>query len=270
MNAGEVYLSAQEQSSVHQAVRKAGHELTDANGSACPVLTQFHQSALAHKRQQGSLEGWTPGLAKPATARSIGAELARIEQDARRARREALKAAGVKPRYLSRAEAEHVVRGALNACMDDKPPKATALLREAGVSPEHAAKLASRPSPHISRAWDETCQHPNREVMHMTKVLTRRHERIIQSGSLANAVQGIYYSAAHAKDRQKLAAHERQLAEHERRIREMEARLAAVEAGDNWKAIAERMRAEGHSYGSIAKATGQSRSGISSHLTRHK
>lgn len=104
----------------------------------------------------------------------------------------------------------------------------------------------------------------------MTKVMTRRQERHIQSGSLANAVQGIYYSAAHAKDRQKLAAHERQLAEHEQRIKEMEARLAAVEAGDNWKAIAERMRAEGASHNAIAQAIGKTRDAVAGYLRRCK
>lgn len=268
MSAHEVCLDTQEQSRVCQAVRAAGHELVDAKGNASPALAQFRQSAQQHKRQHGSLEGWTPGPAKP--ARPLGAELARIEQDARRARREAIKAAGVQTRYLSLAEAEHVIRGALNACMDDKPPKATALLREAGVSPKDAAKLASRGSPHIVRVWNETRQHPNREVMLMTKVMTRRQERHIQSGSLANAVQGIYHSAAHAKDRQKLAAHERQLAEHEQRIKEMEARLAAVEAGDNWKAIAERMRAEGASHNAIAQAIGKTRDAVAGYLRRCK
>lgn len=261
MSAHEVCLDTQEQISLHKAVRTAGHEPTDASGNASPALAQFRQSALEYKSQHGSLEGWTPGPAKP--ARTLGAELARIEQDARRARREAIKAAGVQTRYLSLAEAEHVIRGALNACMDDKPPKATALLREAGVSPKDAAKLASRGSPHIVRVWNETRQHPNRDVMHMTKVMTRRHERNIQSGSLANAVEGIYYSAAHAKDRQKLA-------DHEQRIKEMEARLAALEAGDNWKAIAERMRAEGASHNAIAQAIGKTRDAVAGYLRRCK
>ncbi|EIO9964684.1 hypothetical protein G7008_20540 [Pseudomonas psychrotolerans] len=261
MSAHEVCLDTQEQISLHKAVRTAGHEPTDASGNASPALAHFRQSALEYKSQHGSLEGWTPGPAKP--ARTLGAELARIEQDARRARREAIKAAGVQTRYLSLAEAEHVIRGALNACMDDKPPKATALLREAGVSPKDAAKLASRGSPHIVRVWNETRQHPNREVMHMTKVMTRRHERNIQSGSLANAVEGIYYSAAHARDRQKLA-------DHEQRIKEMEARLAALEAGDNWKAIAERMRAEGASHNAIAQAIGKTRDAVAGYLRRCK
>lgn len=261
MSAHEVCLDTQEHVSLHKAVRTAGHEITDANGNASPALAQFRQSALEYKSQHGSLDGWTPGPAKP--ARTLGAELARIEQDARRARREVLKAAGVQPRYLSLAEAEHVISGALNACMADKPPKATALLREAGVSPKDAAKLASRGSPHISRVWNENRQHPNREMMHMTKVMTRRQERHIQSGSLANAVEGIYYSAAHAKDRQKLA-------DHEQRIRELEAKMAALEAGDNWKAIAERMRAEGASHNAIAQAIGKTRDAVAGYLRRCK
>lgn len=97
----------------------------------------------------------------------------------------------------------------------------------------------------------------------MTKVMTRRHERNIQSGSLANAVEGIYYSAAHARDRQKLA-------DHEQRIKEMEARLAALEAGDNWKAIAERMRAEGASHNAIAQAIGKTRDAVAGYLRRCK
>ncbi|EHK71437.1 hypothetical protein PPL19_07126 [Pseudomonas psychrotolerans L19] len=268
MSAHEVCLDTQEQISLHKAVRTAGHESTDASGNASPALAQFRQSALEYKSQHGSLDGWTPGPATP--ARTLGAELARIEQDARRARREAIKAAGVQTRYLSLAEAEHVISGALNACMDDKPPKATALLREAGVSPKDAAKLASRGSPHIVRVWNETRQHPNRQIMTMTKVMTRRHERNIQSGSLANAVEGIYYNAAHAKDRQKLADHERQLADQKQRIRELEAKMAALEAGDNWKVIAERMRAEGASHSAIAQAIGKTRDAVAGYLRRCK
>ena len=45
-------------------------------------------------------------------------------------------------------------------------------------------------------------------------------------------------------------------------------RCDIVEAGKHWHDVARAMRADGQSYGAIAKHTGQSRSSVSSYLTR--
>ena len=258
-----VYLSDEESAQVCRAAKDLGIQDMDAIHGVTRDFRELSRQAREHKQQHGDLDGWLPPKPKPA---GVGAELAGIEREARAKRREVLRDAGVVTVYLNAMQILAVLTGAMNDCMQDKGrPRAADLLRGCGVPASEVSKLASKGSKHIKAAWVALSQHAHVKEMGMHDVRNGRRDRSIQNGRLANAVAEIYELADRTKDRQRISKLEQRDKEREQRMAELEQRVAALEVGDNWKAIAERMRAEGASFGQIAIAVGKSKSTVVSH-----
>lgn len=268
MNAYSEYipLTEQEQFKLFAVAREAGIDC------AGPAFRSVSKSAQDYKRKHGDLNDWTY------EGQSIGAAFARIDRAAAAERRAVLEAAGVKPRYVTKAEVQHVMKTAHDACMaDGNKPSASAMLRDAGVPAKTANKLASKRSLHTTEAWAAQEQHPARVAMREQGVLSRRKERGAVSGSLAGTVAALYSLAEHTKDLQRLSTVEQAQARMESEIASLKARLAAVEtrqditeAGEHWHAVALRMRSEGGTPTTIAQATGQQVNTVKKYLQRNR
>lgn len=262
--------------SLHEAQveisRRVRNEFPNLSGNA---RGPYIQGGMAYFQKYHHLDDWNP---KSRAGKSVAGEIARIDREARQARAQAIKAAGFKPRYASKAEVKHVMRSAHDACMTDTQPSASALLRDAGVPAKEATRLASKRSIHTASAWEELENHPARVAMREHKVTSRRKERGATGGSLAGTVAALYSLAEHTKDRERISSLEAARTTIEEKqdamqaeINALKAQLAAQatrnaldDAGVDPKAEAQRMRKEGMSIGDISKAVGRSKSTVHS------
>ncbi|WP_286790458.1 MULTISPECIES: helix-turn-helix domain-containing protein [unclassified Pseudomonas] len=261
------YLDHNEQLAVQAAAAKLGISVIDERGYITPAYSQLSGSAASHKQQHGSLADWSPRIRKGS---NLAAEFARIDREADAKRKAATQAAGIQPRYASKAEVQHVMRVAHDACMTDDQPSASAMLREAGVPAEEATRLASKHSIHTEKAWQELENHPARVAMREHEVTSRRKERGALSGSLAGTVAALYSLAEHTKDRQRLSAIEDEVAKLKARVASLETRQTVTEIGEHWHDIARCMRASGATPTEIAKATGQLVNTVKQYLKRNR
>ncbi|GEM_PF-3578821 len=277
MSVCEVYLDDHEQARIREAVRDAGHELTDANGNASPALAQFHQSAQQHKRQHGVLEGWVPGTAKPVTPQAIWLDATKAKAAINREAAKAAKAAGHVSYRATPTEVAAVVRAALEFAEQTSRPSGRSILRavasERGHSEEWVCAVAKKPSrKHVAAALEANRQHPTIQLLKRQGMLSSHSKRDISGATLSTTVKRLYDLHDVAARFQRL---ENEVAQVRAEVAQVRAvaqaanqRCDIVEAGKHWHDVARAMRAEGYSYGAIANHTGQSRSSVSSYLAR--
>lgn len=277
MSVCDTYLDDQEHNRVRQAVRAAGHELVDARGNASPALAQFSQSAQQHKRQHGGLEGWVPGTAKLATPQAIWLDATKAKASINREAAKAAKAAGHVSYRATPTEVAAVVRAALEFAEQASRPSGRNILRavasERGHSEEWVCAVAKKPSrKHVAAALEANRQHPTIQLLERQGMLSSHSKRDISGATLSTTVKRLYDLRDVAARFQQLEGEVAQLRTDLNEVRAVaqaaNQRCDIIEAGKHWHDVARAMRESGQSYGAIAKHTGQSRSSVSSYLTR--
>lgn len=208
-----------------------------------------------------------------ATAQSIVRHYMGKTQAQRREMAEELRAIGYRGRYASAGEVLALMTEAHNRALDDARPSARAILRQQ-VGEEDAPRLATTKSRHIKSAMQKLANHPTAQLMGAEGMRTARDVSEICKSSLAGGVAALYQRADVAK---RLAGLSDTQAEQAREIAALKARLAALEtrqdvaeSGEHWHNVAKRMRSEGATYGSIAKATGQKLDTVKKVISRSK
>lgn len=206
------------------------------------------------------------------TAQSIVRRHMGKTQAQRREMAKELRAIGYRGRYASAGEVLDLMTEAHNRALDDVRPSARAILRQQ-VGEDDAPRLATTKSRYIKSAMQKLADHPAARLMEAEGMRTARDVSEICKSSLAGGVAALYQRADVAK---RLAGLTDTQAEQAREIAALKARLVAletrqdvVESGEHWHDVAKRMRSEGATYGSIAKATGQGRSAVSNYLLRN-
>ncbi|MCT8163481.1 MULTISPECIES: hypothetical protein [unclassified Pseudomonas] len=207
-----------------------------------------------------------------ATAQSIVRHYMGKTQAQRREMAKELRAIGYRGRYASAGEVLDLMTEAHNRALDDVRPSARAILRQQ-VGEDDAPRLATTKSRYIKSAMQKLADHPTARLMEAEGMRTARDVSEICKSSLAGGVAALYQRADVAK---RLAGLTDTQAEQAREIAALKARLVALEtrqdvaeSGEHWHDVAKRMRSEGATYGSIAKATGQGRSAVSNYLLRN-
>ncbi|WP_444757725.1 hypothetical protein [Pseudomonas sp. A014] len=206
------------------------------------------------------------------TAQSIVRRHMGKTQAQRREMAKELRAIGYRGRYASAGEVLDLMTEAHDRALDDTRPSARAILRQQ-VGEEDAPRLATTKSRHLKSAMQKLADHPTARLMEAEGMRTARDVSEICKSSLAGGVAALYQRADVAK---RLAGLTDTQAEQAREIAALKARLVALEtrqdvaeSGEHWHDVAKRMRSEGATYGSIAKATGQGRSAVSNYLLRN-
>ncbi|MGN0924482.1 hypothetical protein [Ectopseudomonas mendocina] len=224
------------------------------------------KTARQYLAQYGTLGGWSP---MALGGKSLSRQIAELDKKHAAERRELFKLGGYSAEWATKTQVGAVIQRAHDCAFDPARPSASALFREQGVTGKQATKFASKYSIHLEAAWDSQAQHPTRLVMQEQKVMTRRKSNAAKRSSVAGAVQTLYASADHVRDRRRLDALEAETAELRRQLEQHTQRLEIVEAGEHWHGIAKRMRAGGSTYGAIAKATGQKLDTVKKYIQRN-
>lgn len=209
----------------------------------------------------------------PATAQSIVRRHMGKTQAQRREMAKELRAIGYRGRYASAGEVLDLMTEAHDRALDDTRPSARAILRQQ-VGEEDAPRLATTKSRHLKSAMQKLADHPTARLMEAEGMRTARDVSEICKSSLAGGVAALYQRADVAK---RLAGLTDTQAEQAREIAALKARLVALEtrqdvaeSGEHWHDVAKRMRSEGATYGSIAKATGQKLDTVKKVISRSK
>lgn len=207
------------------------------------------------------------------TAQSIVRRHMGKAQAQRREMAKELRAIGHRGRYASAGEVLDLMTEAHDRALDDKRPSARAILRQQ-VGEDDAPRLATTKSRHLKSAMQKLADHPTARLMEAEGMRTARDVSEICKSSLAGGVAALYQRADVAK---RLAGLNDTQAEQAREIAALKARLVALEtrqdvaeSGEHWHDVAKRMRSEGATYGSIAKATGQKLDTVKKVISRSK
>ncbi|MNR05691.1 hypothetical protein D3C85_1217350 [compost metagenome] len=87
----------------------------------------------------------------------------------------------------------------------------------------------------------------------------------LHKGTMSHSIKKIAQQYTLA---QRVASLEQRMVAMEKAHAQHSTRLELVEGGQSWQSIAQRMRAEGSSYGAIAKVTGQTRDAVAGYIRR--
>ncbi|WP_330212272.1 helix-turn-helix domain-containing protein [Pseudomonas sp. Z18(2022)] len=220
------------------------------------VSTPVLDKAEAFKKKHGTLEGWSP-----AQATNVGVLI-------KKAVTAAMKEAGVEPHQLPQHVVELIYSDSLDRIGQGARPSVSQQINAHSVSMPRPTQWASairgrKTDSRNKAALSKLEDHP------VMQTITRSGTDVagIHNGTMSHSIKKIGEAFTLA---QRVAQLEDALAAVVQHQQQQDARLARLEAGDTWKAVAERMRSEGAGYGAIAKLTGRSKSTISSYLTRKK
>jgi hypothetical protein len=236
--------------------------LRDA-GISLDQLSQYIIKAEQYKLKHGELAGWT--IAGSGNAQAVYREHFKREQASRRQAQKELAAMGHKALYPTYHAVKDMLTAAHDSAFDAARPSGHAILRGLHADQEVVVTFAKRvPKKHARRAMDELKAHPTSKRLEKQGLRGARDIAAITGASMAGSVAELYRRADVAKRLEKQDALVLEVADLKARLAALEARTSASEArhditetGGHWHDVAKRMRADGASYGDIAKATGQ-------------
>ncbi|MBP0938720.1 hypothetical protein V2K16_00575 [Pseudomonas alliivorans] len=251
--------------------------LKDA-GISLAQLSHYVAKAEQYKLKHGELAGWT--AYGGGDAQSVYREHFKREQASRRQAQKELAAIGHKALYPTYRNVKDLLTEAHDRAFSTKEerPSGREILRGLHADHEVVVTFAKRiPKKHTKRALGELRGHPTSKRLERQGLRSARDLAAITGATMAGSVAELYQRADVAKRLEQQEMLTQEVAGLKARLAALEARTAAsetrheiTEAGGHWHEVASQMRADGASYGAIAKATGQGRSTVSQYILRQQ
>lgn len=239
-------------------------------------LSHYVAKAEQYKLKHGELAGWT--VHGGGDAQSVYREHFKREQASRRQAQKELTAIGHKALYPTYHAVKDMLTAAHDSAFEAVRPSGREILRGLHTDQEVVVTFAKRvPKKHTRRALSELQSHPTSKRLEKQGLRGARDIAAITGASMAGSVAELYRRADVAKRLEQQDVLVLEVADLKARLAALEARATAcearheiTEAGGHWHEVAARMRADGASYGAIAKATGQGRSTVSQFILRQQ